>query len=212
MRTSADDRERRAPGASALLLVAAAALALSACTGGSSDDDGATATPGTPQPTATATATAITDPAAIATATAVAADYGAKWNGWWDTLMVALDDATALRDGLLAAPSSPATSEQLERLRSAGESPKPAAASLRALAPPDDFATLHPLSLRMQDEWASWTSSLVQAFTASQAGDAEGMNSQLDAAGPHFDSLLALRNSIRDLCTAGGSVGLLHCD
>jgi hypothetical protein len=192
-----------------VLLVAAVAQALSACSGGSSDDD-ATATPVTPQPTATATA--ISDPAAIATATAVAAGYGAKWNGWWDTLMVALGDVTAVRDELLAAPSSPATSAQMGRLQSAAESPKPAAASLRALAPPDDFATLHALSLRMQDDWASWTSSLVQAFTASQAGDAGGMNSHLDAAGPHFDSLLAHRNSIRDLCTAGGSVGRLHCD
>ena len=211
MRTSADDRERGAPGASALLLVAAAALALSACSGGSSDDD-ATATPVTPQPTATATATAISDPVAIATATAVATDYSAKWNGWWDTLIVALDDATAVRDELLAAPSSPATSAQLERLRSAGESPKPAAASLRALAPPDDFAIVHALAARMQDDWASWTASLVGAFTASQAGDAGGMNSHLEAAGPHLDSLLAHRNSIRDLCTAGGSVGRLHCD
>jgi hypothetical protein len=196
---------------SLVLLVTAAAQALSACSGGSSDDD-ATATPVTPQPTATATATAISDPAAIATATAVAADYAAKWNSWWDTLVAALDDATAVRDELLAAPSSAATSAQLERLQSAAESPKPAAASLRALAPPDDFATVHSLSLRIQDDWASWTSWLVRAFTASQAGDADGMNSHLDAAGPHLDSLLAHRNSIRDLCTAGGSVGRLHCD
>jgi hypothetical protein len=97
-------------------------------------------------------------------------------------------------------------------LQGAAESPKSAALVLRELSPPAGFDTLHGLSLRIQDDWSSWTGSLVRAFTASQAGDTGGMNDQLEAAGPHLDSLLAHRNSVRDLCTAGGSIGRLHCD